>query len=160
MIVWPDLEAPEDARYPPSTYSLLKHLFPINRQLVDMVQRVVELQVKAMFLLRNKSAIITPSKTNKSPVLVHCSAGVGRTGTFIALYKLWHDYHDSKVNTLALLPTVVALRSQRCLMVQKSVQYVYIAKCLSCVVSTEEGDYYEVASRAEREDPNLEGDYL
>ena len=48
MIVWPDLEAPEDARYPPSTYSLLKHSIPINRQLVDMVQRVVELQVKAM----------------------------------------------------------------------------------------------------------------
>ena len=28
-------------------------------------------------------------------------------------------------------------------MVQKSVQYCYIAKCLSFMVSTEEGDYYE-----------------
>ena len=38
----------------------------------------------------------------------------------------------------------------RCLMVQKPVQYVYIAKCISFVVSTEEGDYYE-ATEAEKE---------
>ena len=35
-------------------------------------------------------------------------------------------------------------------MVQKPVQYVYIAKCISFVVSTEEGDYYE-ATEAEKE---------
>ena len=71
-------------------------------------------------LLASKS-----QKSNKSPLLVHCSAGVGRTGTFIALYKLWNDYYNPEVKTLALLPTVVALRAQRCLMVQKSVQYRY-----------------------------------
>ena len=31
-------------------------------------------------------------------------------------------------------------------MVQKVVQYVYIAKCLSFMVSTEEGDYYEATT--------------
>ena len=74
---------------------------------------------------------------------MHCSAGVGRTGTFLALFKLWNDYNNPNVHSFALLPTVVTLRSQRCLMVQKSVQYCYIAKCLSFMVSTEEGDYYE-----------------
>ena len=77
---------------------------------------------------------------------MHCSAGVGRTGTFLALYKLWTDYNNPEVDSLALLPTVVALRKQRCLMVQKVVQYVYIAKCLSFMVSTEEGDYYEATT--------------
>ena len=99
---------------------------------------------------------------------MHCSAGVGRTGTFIALYKLWKDYSNPEVKTLALLPTVVTLRSQRCLMVQKSVQYCYVAKCLSFMVSTEEGDYYEdtekednkVRTKSEKEGDYLEGEYL
>ena len=83
--------------------------------------------------------------------MVHCSAGVGRTGTFLALYKLWNDYNNPNVLNLALLPTVVSLRSQRCLMVQKSIQYSYIAKCLSFMVSTEEGDYYESTAVVETE---------
>ena len=93
---------------------------------------------------------------------------MGRTGTFIALYKLWKDYSNQEVKTLALLPGVVTLRSQRCLMVQKSVQYSYVAKCLSFMVSTEEGDYYEkteqenlrIRKKSEKEGDYLEGDYL
>ena len=44
-------------------------------------------------------------------------------------------------------------------MVQKSVQYLYLAKCFSFMVSTEEGDYYEDA-RAENEEHYVEGDYI
>ena len=95
--------------------------------------------------------MLTQFQANLSPILVHCSAGVGRTGTFLALYKLWNDYNNPNVRSLALLPTVVTLRSQRCLMVQKSVQYSYIAKCLSFMVSTEEGDYYESTTVVETE---------
>ena len=62
--------------------------------------------------------------------MVHCSAGVGRTGTFLAVYKLWLDYINPNVKELSVFPTVLALRRQRCLMVQKKEQYAYIAKCL------------------------------
>ena len=93
-----------------------------------MVQKVEKLQVKSFPFKTNVKFLILASKSqksNKSPLLVHCSAGVGRTGTFIALYKLWYDYYNPEVKTLSLLPTVVALRAQRCLMVQKCVQYRY-----------------------------------
>merc|ERR1712210_416758 len=93
--------------------------------LVDMVLKAQELQ------------------TTPSPILVHCSAGVGRTGTFIALYKLWKDYKNPNVMSLAILPTVVELRQQRTSMVQRPKQYCYVAKCLSFLISMEEGDYYE-----------------
>ena len=36
------------------------------------------------------------SMTDAAPILVHCSAGVGRTGTFVALYKLITDYENKK----------------------------------------------------------------
>ena len=69
--------------------------------------------------------------------------------------------HNIKVKSLAILPTVLSMRHQRCKTVQRAAQYVYIAKCLrwvfkkkkekmfkinvflSHMVSTEKGDYYE-----------------
>ena len=52
-----------------------------TRIMLDMVQAI-----------RN----ISHAKDNPEPILVHCSAGVGRTGTFIAVYKLIEDFYDEK----------------------------------------------------------------
>ncbi|XP_060557616.1 receptor-type tyrosine-protein phosphatase epsilon-like, partial [Ruditapes philippinarum] len=62
--------------------------------------------------------------SNAGPIVVHCSAGVGRTGTFIGL--------DNLVNQARLegcirpLQVVQNLRSQRVNMVQTKEQYIYL----------------------------------
>ena len=52
-----------------------------TRIMLDMVQAV---------------RAISHARDDPEPILVHCSAGVGRTGTFIAVYKLIEDFHDEK----------------------------------------------------------------
>lgn len=78
-----------------------------------------------------------------NPIIVHCSAGVGRSGTFIALDHLIHDTADFTPHSHAgqayesLVPVqdyshdlieqiVSQLRSQRLKMVQMVDQYIFI----------------------------------
>lgn len=78
-----------------------------------------------------------------SPIIVHCSAGVGRSGTFIALDHLIHNTRDfTKIDNsdncnIVLKPVltyksdlieqiVSQLRSQRMKMVQTKDQYIFI----------------------------------
>merc|ERR1719422_1584719 len=70
-------------------------------------------------------------------IIVHCSAGVGRTGTFIGLYKLIQDFLDKDVKILDPFETVLEMRKQRMKMVQKPMQYHYMIKCLADFVAEE-----------------------
>ena len=62
-------------------------------------------------------------KTN-APILVHCSAGVGRTGTFITLYNLLIAIQQTK--PINIYSTVHAMREHRPQMVQAFAQYKFI----------------------------------
>ncbi|XP_051651836.1 receptor-type tyrosine-protein phosphatase beta isoform X3 [Manacus candei] len=66
------------------------------------------------------------------PAIVHCSAGVGRTGTFIALDRILQQL-DSK-DTVDIYAAVHDLRLHRVHMVQTECQYVYLHQCVRDVL--------------------------
>ncbi|XP_059173384.1 receptor-type tyrosine-protein phosphatase epsilon-like [Physella acuta] len=75
------------------------------------------------------------------PIVVHCSAGVGRTGTFIALRNVMREAEDT--GRINCFQTVAKLRQDRMLMVQTAEQYQFLHKaaqvaivCLGTTVSS------------------------
>ena len=58
--------------------------------------------------------------SNSAPLLVHCSAGVGRTGTFIALDSLILQMKE--IPTINVYEFVKEMREQRAQMVQTDVR--------------------------------------
>ncbi|XP_052793368.1 receptor-type tyrosine-protein phosphatase epsilon-like isoform X1 [Mya arenaria] len=69
------------------------------------------------------------TQSTNAPIIVHCSAGVGRTGTFIALDNLVDQARTEKC--VRPLQMVEALRRQRVNMVQTKDQYVYLHEALA-----------------------------
>ncbi|XP_078504107.1 phosphatidylinositol phosphatase PTPRQ [Lissotriton helveticus] len=69
-----------------------------------------------------------------TPIVVHCSAGVGRTGLYVALDHLaQHINHHDFVDIYGL---VAELRSERMCMVQNLAQYIFLHQCVLELLTT------------------------
>lgn len=70
-------------------------------------------------LLRFVRTVMKSNSPNAGPMVVHCSAGVGRTGTFITLHtELQRIEKEGKVD---IFNFVRSMRQRRCFMVQTEV---------------------------------------
>ncbi|XP_076026454.1 receptor-type tyrosine-protein phosphatase eta-like isoform X2 [Genypterus blacodes] len=72
-----------------------------------------------------------------SPTMVHCSAGVGRTGTFIAIDRL--IFQIERENTVDVYGIVHDLRMHRPLMVQTEDQFVFLNQCAMDIIRSRTG---------------------
>ncbi|XP_063717267.1 tyrosine-protein phosphatase non-receptor type 7-like [Symsagittifera roscoffensis] len=105
---WPDKEVPEDAS---ALFAMMEAITKHQRE-------------------QNNESCETNSvsPTPPGPILVHCSAGIGRTGCYIALMSAIEKYEtEGKID---ILGTVAKLRLDRGGMVQTKEQYEFIHKAL------------------------------
>ncbi|XP_051982584.1 receptor-type tyrosine-protein phosphatase S-like isoform X2 [Xyrauchen texanus] len=93
-------------------------------------QGVPEHPTPFLAFLRRVKACNPP---DAGPVVVHCSAGVGRTGCFIVIDAMLERVKQEK--TIDVYGHVTLMRSQRNYMVQTEEQYVFIYEALLEAVS-------------------------
>ena len=78
---------------------------------------------------------------NDKPVVVHCSAGVGRTGTFIAMYTLYQEIMEQiqdknkKEIKFSVFNIVRKMKEMRMLLVQTEGQYLFVYKFIDMVLN-------------------------
>ncbi|XP_025062111.1 receptor-type tyrosine-protein phosphatase C isoform X3 [Alligator sinensis] len=79
-------------------------------------------------LLKLRRRVNALSNFFSGPIVIHCSAGVGRTGTYIGIDAMLEGLDaEGRVDVYGY---VVKLRRQRCLMVQVEAQYILIHQAL------------------------------
>ncbi|XP_062587931.1 phosphatidylinositol phosphatase PTPRQ-like [Saccostrea cucullata] len=84
-----------------------------------------------------RSHLPLPS-ANRGPLVVHCSAGVGPTGTFIAVDYLMQ--HVTSSDVVDIYHYVMKMRNNRPNMVQTEDQYIFIHDCIRDFINRSDHD--------------------
>eukprot|EP00794_Sanderia_malayensis_P006241 gene6241-6959_t len=88
---------------------------------------VVDHLFKIMDDIKERKRLMEASRTSpdSSPIVVHCSCGVGRSGVFCALNNIKEQMDDFE-ETVDVFTTARLLRSQRPLIIQNKAHYEYL----------------------------------
>lgn len=121
------LDVIELASYTIRTFQLSKDYFPEKReirhfQFTGWPDHGVPDHPAPLLLFMRRAKFMTPP--DSGPVVVHCSAGVGRTGVYIVIDAMLERIKH--VRSVDIYGHVTCLRAQRNYMVQTEDQYIFI----------------------------------
>uniref|UniRef100_A0A667XMC8 Receptor-type tyrosine-protein phosphatase C n=1 Tax=Myripristis murdjan TaxID=586833 RepID=A0A667XMC8_9TELE len=117
---------------------IIRHLSLTNKRDKNSEREVTQIQFTSWpdhgvpgephLLLKLRRRVNAFKNFFSGPIVVHCSAGVGRTGTYIGIDAMMEGLEaEGRVDIYGY---VVRLRRQRCLMVQVEAQYILIHQAL------------------------------
>lgn len=117
---WPDFLVPEGAD---------------RTALLSLVRLSAQLNAPASMSNAHTNGHILSATNQENPRIVHCSAGVGRSGTFISLDYLLSLLYAGNLDDVAaewdpIAETVDLLRQQRMMMVQGEAQFHFLYEVL------------------------------
>ncbi|KAM9831487.1 receptor-type tyrosine-protein phosphatase C [Neosynchiropus ocellatus] len=117
---------------------IIRHLSLMNKKEKSSEREVTHIQFiswpdhgvpsEAHQLLTLRRRVNAFKNLFSGPIVVHCSAGVGRTGTYISIDAMMESLEAE--GRADIFGFVVTLRKQRCLMVQVEGQYTLIHQAL------------------------------
>ncbi|KAM9478347.1 receptor-type tyrosine-protein phosphatase C isoform 3-T3 [Salvelinus alpinus] len=117
---------------------IIRHLSLTNKREKSAEREVTHIQFTSWpdhgvpgephLLLKLRRRVNAFKNLFSGPIVIHCSAGVGRTGTYMGIDAMMEGLEaEGRVDIYGY---VVKLRRQRCLMVQVEAQYILIHQAL------------------------------
>ncbi|CAH8861043.1 unnamed protein product [Trichobilharzia szidati] len=85
-----------------------------------------------------QSIVKRSSVSSIGPTVVHCSAGVGRTGTFISVLIVHRHLRSPDCEWITLASVVLMLRLWRCCMIELKDQYIFLHEYFAHILNKEE----------------------
>ncbi|KAG7487604.1 hypothetical protein MATL_G00025170 [Megalops atlanticus] len=117
---------------------IIRRLTVINKREKSLEREVTHIQFTSWpdhgvpgephLLLKLRRRVNAFKNFFSGPIVIHCSAGVGRTGTYIGIDAMMEGMEAE--GRIDIYGYVVKLRRQRCLMVQVEAQYILIHQAL------------------------------